>query len=183
MRELTRQEKTTAITTLLVLIWMSSPVFFIVLLFTMNGRMSKIEKTMEQGQRVIIKEVQMVVTPTTTPEPTKKADVRESSQLGEGKWVGKVSHYSRSGCLGCSKTLTMANGQPLDDEAMTIAFNWLPMNTRVRLTNIDTGASCEATVTDTGGFNRLNRIADLVPAVQRALGTKTDVTNVLIEKL
>lgn len=119
---------------------------------------------------------------TATPTPT-VAPLKTRTQTSNRVWVGKVSHYSRAGCLGCSPTLTMANGQPLDDNAMTIAFNWLPLNTQVRVTNLDNGKSVIATVTDTGGFNSLNRIADLVPAVANELGTKTDVTNVLIEAL
>lgn len=97
-------------------------------------------------------------------------------------WVGKVSHYSVSGCLGCSPTLTMANGEPLSDERATIAFNWLPMNTKVKVTNLDNGKSIEAVVTDTGGFNSLGRMADLTPAVYKYLETKTDITNVEIRK-
>lgn len=123
------------------------------------------------------------VKPTDVPKKTDKRVDSATTSPQVGTWIGKVSHYSRSGCLGCSATLTMANGQALDDEAMTIAFNWLPMNTKVRLTNLDNGNTCEATVTDTGGFNKLGRIADLVPAVARALGTKTDVSQVKIETI
>lgn len=123
-------------------------------------------------------EIKKVVTPTATPTVTPKP-VKKSAT----SWTGKVSHYSKAGCLGCSATLTMANGETLDDNRLTIAFNHLPMNTRVRLTNLDNGKSIIATVTDTGGFEKYNRIADLVPAVATALETKTDVSKVLIETL
>lgn len=123
-----------------------------------------------------------IVTPSATLAPT-KAPLREVTNAGRGRWQGYVSHYSRAGCLGCSATLTMANGETLDDNRATIAFNWLPMNTRVRITNTDNGKSIEAVVTDTGGFNRLNRIADLVPAVANYLETKTDRSLVIIEQL
>ncbi|MCG3176868.1 MAG: hypothetical protein MOGMAGMI_01832 [Candidatus Omnitrophica bacterium] len=120
-------------------------------------------------------------TPTTTPiKPSPTPQVNASKRVS---MTGKVSHYSRVGCLGCSATLTMANGESLDDNRLTIAFNKLPMNTQVRLTNLDNGKSVVATVTDTGGFEKLGRIADLVPAVAQALETKTDVSNVLIEEL
>lgn len=121
-------------------------------------------------------------TPTATPSsalPTKKPSTGTSS----GLWEGKISHYSRAGCLGCSTTLTMANGQPLDDEALTIAFNKAPLGTRLKITNLDNGKSVIVTVTDRGGFERLGRIADLVPAVARALETKTDVSTVRLETL
>lgn len=142
----------------------------------------------KSAQATITRMATIAPTQTITPTPTVTQATRptkapEKWQHNGRVWIGKVSHYSRAGCLGCSPTLTMANGQPLDDNAMTIAFNWLPMNTRVRITNLDTGVSVEATVTDTGGFNRLGRMADLVPAVANALGTKTDVTNVQIEAL
>lgn len=144
--------------------------------------------TKKSAQATVTKTATIAPTQTITPTPTATQAPRPTKAPAkwhkEGqKWIGKVSHYSRAGCLGCSPTLTMANGQPLDDNAMTIAFNWLPMNTQVRVTNMDTGVSVEATVTDTGGFNRLGRMADLVPAVANALGTKTDITNVSIEAL
>lgn len=130
-------------------------------------------------------EVQKLPIPQLVPTPSPKSLGEQNRSIGNlnSSWVGKVSHYSRLGCLGCSKNLTMANGETLDDNRMTIAFNWLPLNTSVRVTNLDNGKSVIAIVTDTGGFNALNRIADLVPAVANALETKTDVSNVLIEKL
>lgn len=134
------------------------------------------------GKPVVVNDCQKEIAPTPTATPVERISPKKAPDGKQSNvWTGKVSHYSRAGCLGCSANLTMANGQPLDDEAMTIAFNWLPMNTRVKLTNLDNGKSCEATVTDTGGFNKLGRIADLVPAVARALETKTDISQVKIE--
>ena len=101
----------------------------------------------------------------------------------ENTWIGKVSHYSYAGCQGCSPDRRMANGEILSDFRPTIAFNWLPMNTRVLITNLHNGKSIEAIVTDTGGFNSLGRIADLTPVIYNYLETKTDVTDVKIEVL
>lgn len=142
-----------------------------------------VDKFIEADAKEIKKEEKPTPKPTELPKKTEKRVDSATTSPKVGTWVGKVSHYSRAGCLGCSATLTMANGQPLNDEALTIAFNWLPMNTKVRLTNLDNGKTCEATVTDTGGFNKLGRIADLVPAVARALETKTDVSQVKIETI
>lgn len=140
---------------------------------TNSAEIKKLQSKKEEARKVATR----ITKPNTAP-PKVIGQVANG-----GAWVGKVSHYSRAGCLGCSKTLTMANGEPLDDARPTIAFNQLPMNTKVLVTNLDTGKSVEATVTDTGGFNRLGRIADLTPAVANALGTKTDVTNVEIKPL
>jgi len=84
-------------------------------------------------------------------------------------WTGVASYYSRAGCIGCSPTLTMANGEPLDDHKKTIAFNKLPLGTKVRVMNLDNYMTTTATITDTGGFERLGRIADLTIATRDAL--------------
>ena len=46
----------------------------------------------------------------------------------------------------------MANGQPYDRHAATIAHRTLPLGTRVRLTNPETGVTVEARVTDRGPY-------------------------------
>lgn len=112
--------------------------------------------------------------PTPTPEPVKDSFLPRAFE-------GKVSHYSVAGCIGCSPTLTMSNGETLSDDQPTIAFNHLPLNTKVKITNLDNGKSIIATVTDRGGFEKYGRIADLTPVVYGELQTKTDVSTVRIE--
>jgi rare lipoprotein A (peptidoglycan hydrolase) len=94
---------------------------------------------------------------------------KEIDEANKYKWIGTASYYSEDGCLGCSPTLRMANGETFKDTGYTIAFNWLPMNTWVQVTNSDTGDTTYARVTDTGGVNKLGRIADLSPAVKDAI--------------
>lgn len=106
--------------------------------------------------------------PTPTPKPTTS-------------WTGFVSHYSENGCLGCSATLTMANGERFDETKMTLAFNHLPMNTVVRVTNLDNGKTIIARVTDRGGFEKYGRLADLSLALATHLEAKTDVSKIKIE--
>lgn len=94
------------------------------------------------------------------------------------KWNGTASYYSREGCLGCSPTLTMANGETLDDSRYTLAMTpkdvraYKLLNTKVTVKNVQTNASIVATVTDTGGFARYSRIADLSVATKQAIGCK-----------
>lgn len=89
---------------------------------------------------------------------------------------GQASYYSTTGCLGCSKTLTMANGQRLDDRKQTIALTpaivrkYKLLNKQVVIVNPKTGISTVAKVTDTGGFARYNRVADLTIATRDAIG-------------
>lgn len=106
---------------------------------------------------VVVKE------PEPTPEP-------------ENYIMGKASYYSREGCIGCNDGLIMANGQELDDEALTLALTPEEVNTGKRLNdivvveNVRNGRTVKAKVTDTGGFASYNRIADLSVATKQAIG-------------
>lgn len=95
---------------------------------------------------------------------------------------GEASYYSENGCLGCSETLTMANNERLNDEIMTIAL--LPddytrlKNKYVLIINDDNYLTVVAKVTDTGGFGKYNRVADLSLATATAIkcGSKCNVS-------
>jgi len=100
-------------------------------------------------------------TPTPTPQPPKPTKPPVN---------GLASYYSREGCIGCSKDLRMANGEPLDDNRLTIAYNYGKLNSVVVITNTKTGKKVTATVTDRGGFERHGKIADLSVATRDALG-------------
>jgi len=88
---------------------------------------------------------------------------------GVNTWKGQASYYSREGCIGCSESLTMANGQPLDDSKLTVAFNKLPLGKTVRIINNRTHDVVTAEITDTGGFESLGRIIDLSLATKNAI--------------
>lgn len=114
-------------------------------------------------------------------EPIEPVEI-EPETIGKS-WTGKISYYSESGCLGCDPNQIMANGEKFDEKAMTIAFNRLPLNTVVRITNMETGKRAFALVTDRGGFEKYNRIADLSLRAYQEIDAKTDVTNVRIEEV
>lgn len=97
-------------------------------------------------------------------------------------WTGMASYYSREGCVGCSKNLHMANGQDLVDENLTVAFNKLKLGSKVRVTNLKSGQSVVATVTDTGGFERLNRIIDLTIGTRNAISC-SNLCQVKVEEI
>lgn len=88
---------------------------------------------------------------------------------------GEASYYSRAGCLGCSETLTMANGEELDDAALTLALTpemvseHKLLNDLVTVKNKANGKTVKARVTDTGGFGKYNRVADLSVATKDAI--------------
>lgn len=88
---------------------------------------------------------------------------------------GQASYYSKAGCLGCSKTFTMANGEVLDDGKLTIAMTpaivrkYKLLNKQVVIANPKTGMSVVTKVTDTGGFAKYNRVADMTIATRDAI--------------
>lgn len=95
---------------------------------------------------------------------------------------GTASYYSRAGCVGCSKNMIMANGEPLDDSRLTVAFNKAKLNTYVIIENSKTGETVKAKVTDRGGFEKLNRIIDLSLATKLAINC-TDLCQVKVTKV
>ena len=118
-----------------------------------------------------------LITPVITHTVIKQPELEN----GVNMWTGEASYYSRKGCLGCSESLTMANGQPLDDSKLTVAFNKLPLGKMVRIINNATNDVVTAEITDTGGFERpgLNRIIDLSLATKNAINC-SDLCDVTI---
>lgn len=98
-------------------------------------------------------------------------------------WVGKASYYSEAGCGGCSPSRIMANGKRFNEDAYTIAFMRLPLNTPVLVTNLSTALTVEALVTDRGGFEKHGRIVDVSLAVAKAIKLQTDTSIIQISKI
>lgn len=100
---------------------------------------------------------------------------------------GVASYYSRAGCLGCNPLFVMANGQALDDNALTMAIG-AHMSHLVgysaRVTNLANGQSVVVRITDTGGFYKEkygNRVADLTIGTKQAIGMKGGLGKVRVE--
>ena len=116
--------------------------------------------------------------PKEKPELVKTRENDVVPTNGKLTWNGQASVYTEAGCLGCDPELIMANGEKLDDKKLTIAM--LPevvnqhklLNDKVRITNQTNGLFVEARVTDTGGFGKYNRIADLNKATAEAINCK-----------
>ncbi len=102
---------------------------------------------------------------------------------------GIASYYSKAGCLGCNPLFVMANGQVLDDNALTMAIgadkkHLVGYNARV--TNLANGQSVVVRITDTGGFYKDkygNRVADLTIGTKEAIGIKGGLGKVRVEVL
>lgn len=100
---------------------------------------------------------------------------------------GEASFYSRAGCLGCNPLRIMANGQPLRDEALTMAIganNKHLVGHTAKVTNLVNGKSVDVLITDTGGFHAAkygNRVADLTIGTKQAIGMAGGVGQVRVE--
>lgn len=100
---------------------------------------------------------------------------------------GEASYYSHAGCLGCNSRRIMANGQPLNDNALTMAIGADKKHLvghKAHVTSLATGKSVTVTITDTGGFYQAkygHRVADLTIATKQAIGMNGGVGQVRVE--
>lgn len=100
---------------------------------------------------------------------------------------GEASYYSWDGCLGCNPLRVMANGQQLNDNALTMAIGADKRHLvgyKARVTNLATDKSVEVLITDTGGFYQDkygNRVADLTIATKNAIGMRGGTAQVKVE--
>ncbi len=100
---------------------------------------------------------------------------------------GEASYYSWDGCLGCNPRRIMANGQPLNDNALTMAIGAHLshlVGRQAKVTNLHTGESVNVVITDTGGFYQSkygSRVADLTIATKNAIGISGGLGQVKVE--
>jgi rare lipoprotein A len=85
-------------------------------------------------------------------------DGADADQTGVASWYG--DHW---------RGRTTASGKPFDERKLTAAHRTLPLNTRVRVTNLKTGRSVEVTITDRGPYAD-GRLIDLSKAAAKKLG-------------
>lgn len=79
-------------------------------------------------------------------------------QTGMASWYGPGFHGQRT-----------SSGQIYDQHALTAAHQTLPLGTRVRVTNLDTGKSVDVDVIDRGPFAK-GRVIDLSYEAARTVG-------------
>lgn len=138
-----------------------------------------------QSPVIISKRAAVLISPVPVAQAQEAtpAATLEATPEPEAILQGEASYYSREGCLGCSPTLTMANGEELDDSRYTVALT--PelfkqyKNKIVLIENLSTGDKVAAQVTDSGGFAKYNRVADLSLATKQGLNC-SDLCNVKI---
>lgn len=98
-----------------------------------------------------------------------KNEVRQVIRKGTASYYGEAEDK----CLGCRADRLMANGEVLNDRALTVATAAdIPLNSFIRITNTETGKWAIAKVTDRGGFSGppWYRVSDMSIAVKELLG-------------
>ncbi len=126
-----------------------------------------------------------ISTPKAAPTSPKARVLTGESLVMEGT----ASYYSKAGCLGCNPLFVMANGQVLDDNALTMAIGADKKHLvgyHARVTNLANGKSAIVRITDTGGFYKAkygNRVADLTIGTKEAIGMKGGLGQVRVEVL
>lgn len=92
--------------------------------------------------------------------PALAADVGAERQVGRASWYGARHHKERT-----------ATGERYNRSALTAAHPTLPMNSRVRVTNLENGRSVVVRINDRGPYNE-GRIIDLSQRAAEMLGMK-----------
>lgn len=101
-----------------------------------------------------------------------KYSVPLANAYGEASWYGPGFYYR-----------TTASGETYRPGTMTAAHRYLPMGTRVRVTNLNNGRSAVVRINDRGPYVG-GRIIDLGEGAAKVLGVKaTGVAQVRLEVL
>src|SRR5579859_1920517 len=91
-----------------------------------------------------------------TPKPTPDLTAR--------KRVGKASFYAPQ-----FSGKTMANGAPMDPQGDNAASRTLPLGTKAKVTNVETGKTAVVTIKDRGPYVD-GRLVDLSPDTAQKIG-------------
>ena len=98
------------------------------------------------------------------PQATVPAARPAAGNRDARKQVGKASIYARK-----FEGRTMADGSPMSLEADNAASKTLPLGSKARVTNLETGRSAVVTIQDRGPYVA-GRIIDLSPATAARIG-------------
>ncbi|HEY1505562.1 MAG TPA: septal ring lytic transglycosylase RlpA family protein [Stellaceae bacterium] len=102
------------------------------------------------------------------PPPPEPPEQKPDHRMSTPELTGVASWYGDEW-----RGRTTASGKPFDDRKLTAAHRTLPLNSRVRVINLNTGRSVEVTITDRGPYTD-GRLIDLSKAAAKKLGMVKD---------
>lgn len=155
----------------------------------LNGNSNTSAQNSDYTSTAVVASASPVIVEANWKKPLKKvAEVKVKQPISTPIVMqGTASYYSRAGCLGCNPLFVMANGQVLDDNALTMAIGADKKHLvgyQAKVTNLANGQSTIVRITDTGGFYQDkygNRVADLTIASKQAIGMKGGLGQVRVE--
>jgi rare lipoprotein A len=103
-----------------------------------------------------------------TPSRTATASTRPQPDLSGRTRFGDASFYAKA-----FAGRKMADGSKMDPHGDNAASKTLPLGTRARVTNIDSGQSAVVTIQDRGPYVQ-GRIVDLSPSTAQRIGITQD---------
>jgi rare lipoprotein A len=103
-------------------------------------------------------------------------ETKPTPDLTARKRVGKASFYARQ-----FSGKTMANGAPMDPQGDNAASRTLPLGTKAKVTNVETGKTAVVTIEDRGPYVD-GRLVDLSPGTAAKIGLtpKKGITKVVV---
>jgi rare lipoprotein A len=115
------------------------------------------------------------VNSTAAPQENKTTS-KPPADLSGRKRVGKASFYARQ-----FSGKTMADGAPMDPQGDNAASRTLPLGTKAKVTNVETGKTAVVTIEDRGPYVD-GRLVDLSPGTARKIGLtpQKGVTKVVV---
>jgi rare lipoprotein A len=101
---------------------------------------------------------------------------KPAPDLSARKRVGKASFYARQ-----FSGKTMANGAPMDPQGDNAASRTLPLGTKAKVTNVETGKTALVTIEDRGPYVD-GRLVDLSPGTAAKIGLtpRKGITKVVV---
>ena len=101
---------------------------------------------------------------------------KPAPDLSARKRVGQASFYARQ-----FSGKTMANGAPMDPQGDNAASRTLPLGTKAKVTNVETGKTAVVTIEDRGPYVD-GRLVDLSPGTAAKIGLtpKKGITKVVV---
>ena len=108
------------------------------------------------------------------PQPDAHPVAQKVDRTGS-KQVGKASFYAHR-----FAGRKMADGKPMNPRGDNAASRTLPLGTKARVTNLETGRSANVTIQDRGPYVK-GRIVDLSPATAEQIGLTRDQGITVVE--
>ena len=142
-------------------------------------RQTRSTPTTPTALRAVVLSMSLLVAGTSTyaagPQPDSRPPGPQKVDRTGKKQVGKASFYAHR-----FAGRKMADGKPMNPRGDNAASRTLPLGTKAKVTNLETGRSANVTIQDRGPYVK-GRIVDLSPATAEQIGLTRDQGIAVVE--